>query len=203
MSRPAFPERTPLADLPSSNLQPVDSSPGSPRSNSSLPSPPSSPHPHRDRDISSTPGSPSSMTSDFPLSSLSSSLFLSERSSPVLQASLDEEASSKILIIPSLTLPQTTAPAPSTSATGEAIGNVRLWVTGRRSHAACRAAAESLVLDHPLVSKIDDWVTSPDGYPILRASSIPSSSRSPHFHSHRNVEIYVAEFEDHSNVRLS
>ena len=197
MSAP-FVERTPLSDATPSSQASTHSPPNSPRSIASLPSPPSSPR-HRERDVNSIPGSPSSMASDFPLSSLNSSLFLSEVSSPVLHPSLNEDASSKTLIIPSLTLPDTR----HNSTAGEAIGNLRLWVMGRRS-LGCKSAAESLVIGAPLISEVNEWSTSSDGYSVLRASTMLSLDRDPLHSADRerrcNVEIFVVEYEEHQDV---
>ncbi|KAF9515972.1 hypothetical protein BS47DRAFT_1341269 [Hydnum rufescens UP504] len=139
----------------------------------------------------------------FPLSSLNSSLFLSEASSPVLHPSLNEDTSSKTLIIPSLTLPDTRHN--NNAGVGEAIGNLRLWVMGRRS-LGCKSAAESLVIGTPLVSEVNEWSTSSDGYPVLCASTIPLRDRdplqSPDRERRRNVEIFVAEYEEHQEPQI-
>ncbi|KAF8336889.1 uncharacterized protein EI90DRAFT_3044013 [Cantharellus anzutake] len=186
MSRHAH-ERSPLDTHPTSSISTSHSPPRSPHSTASLPSPPSSPN-HRDRDQNSMPGSPSSLASDFPLSSLNSSLFLSEESSPVLNPDLSEDAS-RTLIMPSLMLP---SPSRHDAVAGETIGNVKLWIMGRRSH-ACRSAAEGILEGPSLVVDVDPWKNTPDNYPILRASTILSS---PEVRSRRNIEILLVEIDE-------
>ncbi len=178
-------ERLPLEIIPTSNIGTSHSPPRSPHSTASLPSPPSSPN-HRDRDQISIPGSPSSLASDLPLSSLNSSFFLSEQSSPILNPIISEDAS-RTLIMPSLTLPTSRHDPP----TGESIGNVRLWLMGRRSH-GCRSVAQSL-LDSPLVMHMDPWTNTVDDYPVLRASTTASSSE---VRSRRNIEVSLVEYDE-------
>lgn len=160
----------------------------SPRSIASLPSPPSSPKPHN-HDENSIPGTPSSFASDLPISSLSSSLFLSGASSPGPHPPLHEEASSRTLIIPSLTIPQ------YDPARGDAVGSVKLWVIGA-GLPDCQAAAESIVRDAPLISEIGDWIFNGNGVARLQASTVSSAHQSlPHslHHNRWNVEVYVAD----------
>ena len=187
-------DRLPLDIPPTSSIGIPHSPPRSPHSTASLPSPPSSPN-HRDRDLNSIPGSPSSLASDFPLSSLNSSFFLSEQSSPVLNPILPEDVS-KTLIMPSLTLPVSRHDPPP----GESIGNVRLWVMGRHSH-GCRSAAERLLEGPSSVMDVDPWTNTIDNYPILRASTGSSSE----VRVRRNVEVTLVEYDENdvSIVRIS
>ena len=160
----------------------------SPRSIASLPSPPSSPKPQINEE-NSTPGTPSSFASDLPISSLSSSLFLSGASSPGPHALLHEDAPSRTLIIPSLTIPQ------YDPARGDAVGNIKLWVIGA-GLPDCQTAAERIVRDAPLVSEVDEWIFTGNGVARLRASTVSTAHQSlPQslHHSKWNVQVFVVD----------
>lgn len=161
----------------------------------SLPSPPRSPTP---AELSSVPDSPSSLTSDLPISSLSSSLFLSGTSSPGPQPPIHEELSSRTLVIPSLTVPQ------YDPARGDAVGNVKLWIVGAGLH-ECQAAAETIIREAPLVSEVGDWIFGGDGIASLRASTLSGTHQTLPRSMHDtkwNVEAYVADVSPDSRTQV-
>ncbi|KAF8310361.1 hypothetical protein DL93DRAFT_2099431 [Clavulina sp. PMI_390] len=172
-------------------VQSLSSSPASPRSIASLPSPPSSPTP---ADQISLPDSPNSLASDFPMSSLSSSLYLSGTSSPGLgpQPSVHptDYGVTRTLVIPSLNVPQ------FDPGRGDAVGNIKLWVIGA-GLADCQAAAESIIREAPLVSEVGEWSFSGDGIATFRASTLSgvhqSIPRSMVHDARWNVHVYVAD----------
>lgn len=164
----------------------------------SLPSPPRSPTP---AELSSIPDSPSSLTSDFPISSMSSSLFLSGTSSPGPDPQpipIHDEHSSRTLVIPSLTVPQ------YDPARGDAVGNVKLWIIGAGLH-ECQAAANTIIREAPLVSEVGEWIFGGDGIASLRASTLSGAHQTHPKSMHDtkwNVEAYVADVSPDSRTQV-